>query len=162
MNSWNGVQRPRTFTEVRTGSSDIGSTAAVTPNVRRRSSIAAVSVAPAARRRARARQIARSSSPSLNQTSSPSRRSASITRERVAAQAPAALVDPVREPERDQVRVGRDVTAVDLDVVARVGDDDELGADDVEHAAGELRPAGAAGDDDHGPARMRCGHGAGP
>ena len=42
--------------------------------------------------------------------------------ERVAGEPPAALVDPVGEPERDEVRVGRDVRAVDLDVVARVGD----------------------------------------
>ena len=73
--------------------------------------------------------------------------------ERVVAQAPAALVDAVGEPERAQVRVGGDVGAVDLDVVGRVGDDDEVVADDVEHAAGELGAAGAAGEDDD-----RAGH----
>ena len=60
--------------------------------------------------------------------------------ERVAVEAPAALVDPVGEPERHEVRVGRDVRAVDLDVVAGVRDHDELvRLDDVEHPAGELR-----------------------
>ncbi len=49
--------------------------------------------------------------------------------EGVAGQSPAALVDPVGEPERDQVGVGRDVGAVDLDVVAGVGDHDELARD---------------------------------
>ena len=53
----------------------------------------------------------------------------------VPREAPAALVDQVREPERDQVRVGGHVGVVDLDVVAGVGDHDEVvGADDVEHA----------------------------
>ena len=65
------------------------------------------------------------------------------------AQAPAALVDQVGEPEGHEVGVGRDVRAVDLDVVAGVGDHDEaLGADDVEHPARELRAAGAAGEHD--------------
>ena len=41
-------------------------------------------------------------------------------------EAPAALVDPVGQPERDEVRVGGDVGAVDLDVVAGVGDHDEV------------------------------------
>ena len=69
-------------------------------------------------------------------------------RERVAAQAPAALVDAVGEPERDEVGVGRDVGAVDLEVVTGVGDDHEVVADAVEHAAGELRAAGPAGEHD--------------
>ena len=43
-------------------------------------------------------------------------------RKAVVAQAPAALVDLVGQPEGDQVGVGRDVRAVDLDVVAGVGD----------------------------------------
>ena len=147
----------RDLIRVRTGSSLIGSTRAGTPNARRRSSAAAVAVAPAASRRARARHTARSWSPRLNHTSSPSARSASITRERVVAQPPAALVDAVGEPERDEVGVGRDVTAVDLDVVARVGDHDEVLADDVEHPAGELGPAGPAGEHDD-----RSGHRRGP
>ncbi len=63
------------------------------------------------------------------------------------AQPPAALVDPVGQPERHQVGIGRDVGAVDLDVVAGVGDHHQLvGADHVEHAAGELGAAGAAGE----------------
>ena len=47
-------------------------------------------------------------------------------RERVAREAPAALVDAVGEPEGHEVRVGGDVAAVDLDVVAGVGDHDEV------------------------------------
>src|SRR5207237_336976 len=43
-------------------------------------------------------------------------------RERVSPEAPAAVIDPVREPERDQVGVGRNVGAVDLEVVAGVSD----------------------------------------
>ena len=71
--------------------------------------------------------------------------------EGVAAQAPAALVDAVGQPERAQVGVGADVGAVDLDVVGGVGHDHELVADHVEHPAGELGAAGPAGeDDDHG------------
>ena len=70
--------------------------------------------------------------------------------EAVGCQAPAALVDPVGQPERDEVRVGGDVGAVDLDVVAGVGDHDEPLTDDVEHPAGELGAAGAAGQDHDG------------
>src|SRR6185295_1556983 len=69
--------------------------------------------------------------------------------ERVAGEAPAALVDQVREPERDEVGVRRDVGAVDLDVVAGVGDHRELVADDVEQPAGELRAAGTAREQDY-------------
>ena len=96
----------------------------------------------------RSRQISRSSSPRLNQTSSPRARSRSM----------AWNVSPSRPQPRasmrsasqnsDQVRVGGDVGAVDLDVVAGVGHDDQLVADDVEHPARELRAAGAAGEDD--------------
>ena len=68
-------------------------------------------------------------------------------REGVAAQPPSALVDAVGEPEADEVGVGRDVGAVDVDVVAGVRDHHELlGRDDVEHAARELRAAGPAGE----------------
>ena len=66
------------------------------------------------------------------------------------AQAPAALVDLVGEPVGHEVRVGGDVDAVDLDVVAGVRDHDEVVADLVEHPARELRPAGAAGEDHDG------------
>ena len=73
--------------------------------------------------------------------------------EGVAGDAPAALVDPIGEPERDQVGVGRHVRAVDLDVVAGVRDHDELvGSDHVEHAAGELCAASPAGEHDDRPA----------
>ena len=43
-------------------------------------------------------------------------------REGVVAQAPAARVDQVGQPEGDEVRVGGDVRAVDLDVIAGVRD----------------------------------------
>ena len=60
---------------------------------------ASVSVAPSARRCARRRPMARSRSPRLNQTSTPSSRSCVHRVEGVAAQAPAALVDAVGQPE---------------------------------------------------------------
>ena len=67
--------------------------------------------------------------------------------ERVAAQAPAALVDHVREPEAHEIRIGRDMRAVDLDVVARVHDRaHSLRRDDLDHPARELRAAGPAGE----------------
>ncbi len=69
--------------------------------------------------------------------------------EGVAPQAPAALVDAVGQPVEDEVGIGGDVGAVDLDVVGGVGHDDELVADHVEHAAGELGPARPAGQDDY-------------
>ena len=69
-------------------------------------------------------------------------------REGVAAQAPAALVDRVGQPEGHEVGVGRDVRAVDLDVVARVDDRGEtLGAGHVGDPPRELGAAGAAGED---------------
>ena len=68
--------------------------------------------------------------------------------EGVAGQAPAALVDAVGEPEGDEVGVGRDVRAVDLDVVRGVGDDDEL-AGLVEEAARELGSARPAREQDY-------------
>jgi hypothetical protein len=70
--------------------------------------------------------------------------------EGVALQPPASVVDPVGEPERAQVRVRRDVCAVDVDVVAGVGDNDEIVARDVEHAACELRASRAARQHDDG------------
>ena len=71
-------------------------------------------------------------------------------RERVAVDAPAALVDGVGEPERDQVGVRADVRAVDLDVIAGVGDDHQFGPELVQQAAGQLRASGAAGKQDDG------------
>ena len=68
--------------------------------------------------------------------------------EGVAGQAPAALVDAVGEPEGDEVGVGGDVGAVDLDVVGGVGDDDEL-VRLVEQAARELGSAGPAREQDY-------------
>ena len=68
--------------------------------------------------------------------------------EGVAGQAPAALVDAVGEPEGDEVGVGGDVGAVDLDVVGGVGDDDEL-VGLVEQAARELGSAGPAREQDY-------------
>ena len=69
---------------------------------------------------------ARSRSPRLNQTSTPSSRRPSMTANVSPSQAPAALVDPVGQPVGDEVGVGRDVRAVDLDVVAGVGDHDQV------------------------------------
>ena len=71
-------------------------------------------------------------------------------RERVVLDPPAALVDGVGEPERDQVGVGADVRAIDLDVVAGVGDDDQVGPELVQQAAGQLRASGAPGKEDDG------------
>ena len=71
-----------------------------------------------------------------------------MTWKRVAGQAPAALVDAVGEPERDQVGVGGDVGAVDLDVVGGVGDDGQL-VRLVEQAARELGAAGPAREQDY-------------
>ena len=70
-------------------------------------------------------------------------------REGVVAQTPAALVDHTGQPEGDQVGVGRDVRAVDLDVIARVGDHRQpLRAERVGDAPRELRAAGPAGQQD--------------
>jgi hypothetical protein len=49
------------------------------------------------------------------------------------------------------------MATVDLDVVARVGDHDEIVTGDVEHPASELCPAGPAGEHDD-----RSGHRRGP
>ena len=78
--------------------------------------------------------------------------------EGVAVQAPAARVDAVGQPERAQVRVGGDVGAVELDVVARVGHDhDGVLPGGVQHAAGQLGAARAAREDDDG-GRGGAGH----
>src|SRR3954471_4127954 len=94
MNSWKENHSPRAATHVRSASSVGGSTRAGTPSAVRSSSIASVSVAPAASRRARWRHTARSRSPRLNQTSSPSARSASMT----------ANVSPARPQPRASMR----------------------------------------------------------
>ena len=82
--------------------------------------------------------------------------------ERVVLDSPAALlVDLAGQPVGDQVRIRGDVDPRDLDVVGAVGDHRETGAEEVLHAGGELRPAGASGEDDaaldsaHGQARPR-------
>ncbi len=61
--------------------------------------------------------------------------------EAVALETPALCVDPIGQPERDQIGVRRDVGAVDLDVVAGVGDDCQLlGADDVDIPRASFAP----------------------
>ena len=127
------------------------------------SSAISVSGSPAASRRARARHSARSRSPRLNQTSSPSSAQRVHHRERVVGEPPAALVDAVGQPERHEVGVGGDVAAVDLDVVAGVGDHHSVAPATSQQAAGELGAAGAAGEEDHRaaqPRRLHSGHGA--
>ena len=124
MNSWKAHPARRAArTRVRTGSSAIGSTRARTPSAapssRERLGQPRALAQPLARG---AGTIARSRSPRLNQTSTPSSRSASITWN----------VSPRRPQPRSSMRsasqnvhevgVGRDVGAVDLDVVAGVGD----------------------------------------
>jgi hypothetical protein len=71
-------------------------------------------------------------------------------RERVPGQAPAALVDLVGQPEGDEIGVGGDVGAVDLDVIAGIGDDHEFGAELVQQASSQLRASGAPGEQDDG------------
>jgi hypothetical protein len=60
----------------------------------------------------------------------------------VAAQPVAALVDLIGQPVGDEVRIRRDVDAVDLRVVPRVGDDDQVVAL-VDQSPGELGAARA-------------------
>jgi hypothetical protein len=132
-------QRPPVMTRVRTGASLIGSTRAGTPSARRSASAAAVNVAPPARP-ARPRQADRQVPVAEVEPHVLAERAQRRHHlERVVAQSPATRIDAVGEPEGDEVGVGRDVAAVDLDVVARVGDHDQILADDVEHPAGELR-----------------------
>ena len=156
MNSWNGVPAPARLTCVRTGSSHIGSTRAATPS-------AAPGLVDRLGQPARPRPAggrgaahsARSRSPRLNQTSSPSSRRPSMTWKVSPRQAPAALVDAVGEPEGDEVGVGGDVGAVDLDVVGRCWRSRRGRRRHVEQAARELGAAGAAGEqDDHGRSRQ--------
>jgi hypothetical protein len=80
MNSWNVSQPAEPVrTHVRTGSSLIGSTCERTPMASFRRASAAVADTPSASIRARSMHHARSRSPRLNQTSTPSSRRASIT-----------------------------------------------------------------------------------
>ena len=150
MNSCSGHQRPAASTAVLTGWSDIGSTAAATPSARGEPRLGcrlalALTEHPGplqADREITVTEVEPDVDAELPQL---------IHRvEAVVGQAPAALVDPVGQPERDEVRVGGDVGAVDLDVVAGVGDHDELLTGHVEHPAGELGAAGAAGQDHDG------------
>ena len=76
--------------------------------------------------------------------------------EGVVAQAPAAIVDAVGQPVEDEVGVGRDVAAVHLDVIAGVGDHDEIVADLFEQSARQLGASRTARQQNHGGA-----HGAG-
>ena len=165
MNSWNAPQRPRTWIQVRTGSSLIGSTVAGTPSATRTSSAISVSDSPAASRRARARQSAEIAVAEVEPDVLAELPHRLHHRERVVAQSPAALVDPVGQPERDEVGIGGDVAAVDLDVVAGVGDHRRAGAGDVEQPARELGAAGPAGEQDDRaahPPQATSGHGADP
>ena len=68
--------------------------------------------------------------------------------ERVVREPPAALVDRVGEPEGDQIRVGADVRPIDLQIVAGVGDDGEVGAELIQQSASELRASGAPREQD--------------
>ena len=148
MNSWNAPQRPRTLIQVRTGSSLIGSTVAGTPSatphvvgdLRQR----LARREPAGAGEAEAEIAVAEVEPDVL-AELPHRLHHG---EGVVAQAPAALVDPVGQPERDEVGIGGDVGAVDLDVVAGVGDHRELGAGHVQQAARELGAAGPAGEQD--------------
>ena len=149
MNSWNGHQRPPARTCVRTGSSVAGSTRARHAEraprlVDRLGQPRALREPPRAPQAQREVAVAEVEPHVLAELAQPVHHV-----EGVAAQAPAALVDAVGEPERHEVRVGGDVAAVDLDVVARVGDHDEVLADLVEHPARELGAAGAARQDYH-------------
>ena len=126
MNSWSGHHPSWASTRVRTGASLIGSTRARTP-----SAAASVAWASVSRRAAVQRLRARSHADrevavaEVEPDSTPSSRRPSITWNVSPSQAPAAFVDQVRQPERDQVGVRRHVGAVDLDVVAGVGDHDQ-------------------------------------
>ena len=121
MNSWNGHQRPPARTRVRTGVVAHRQHArAGTPSARAQLGAAPRSAArprPAAARALQAHgevAVAEVEPDVVAELAQPVH-----DVERVVAQAPAALVDAVGEPERDEVGVGRDVGAVDLDVVGR-------------------------------------------
>ncbi len=149
MNSWKEHQPAEPVrTHVRTGSSLIGSTRERTPIAPFSRASAAVGERPSASMRARSMHQARSRSPRLNQTSTPSSRSASITAKLSPRRPQPRSSISVGQPEGDEVGVGRDVRAVDLDVVAGVDDRGQtLGAGDVGEPARELGAAGAAGED---------------
>ena len=149
MNSWNERQPAPLRTHVRTGSSLIGSTRARTPIASSRRASAAVGESPSARHPRALQAPGEVAVAEVEPHVAPERAQRVHDRERVLAQAPAALVDQIGQPERDEVRVGGDVRAVDLDVIAGVGDHRQaLGVDHVGHAPRELGAAGAAGEDD--------------
>ncbi len=150
MNSWNASQRPPSFTRVRTGSSDIGSTRASTPTACETSAWPS-RLAPALAHPLGAQQAHRQVAVAQPEPGGPA---GGLERRHhlpaVAGDAPAALVDQVGQPPGHEIRVGRDVHAVDLHVVAGVGDHRQLArAHHVEHPAGELGAARAAGEDDY-------------
>ncbi len=137
---------------MRTGSSHIGSTRAVDPERRGQRGVRlrrGLPVGQAPRALQAPREVAVAEREPRVRRAEVAQRVHDV--ERVAVEAPAALVDRVGEPEAHEVGVGRDGRAVDLDVVAGVDDDDEVVADEVEHAARELGAAGPAGEDDDRP-----------
>ena len=86
-NSWSENQLPSAMTRVRTGLSDIGSTRARTSSAAPMRAWASVRRAPSSSARARSMAMARSRSPRLNHTSTPSSRSPSMT-EKVSSLSP--------------------------------------------------------------------------
>ena len=126
MNSWKPNHSPRARTRVRTGSSVGGSTRAAhaerRPQLRERlGQPRALGQPPRALQADGEVAVAEVEPDVLAELAQRVH-----DREGVVAQAPAALVDAVGEPVEDEVGIGRDVAAVDLDVVAGVGDHDEL------------------------------------
>ena len=120
MNSWNGIQRP--------------SRAHPRADRARRTSAARARRAPSAAPSSASVSVSRAPSPRRSRALDADREvavaevephvDAELAQpvhdgEAVVAQAPAALVDAVGEPERAEVGVGADVGAVDLDVVGR-------------------------------------------
>ena len=150
MNSWKPTHSPRARTCVRTAASLGGSTRAGTPSAaaqlrERVGQPRALAEPPRALEADREVAVAEVEPDVLAE-----RAQGVHHHEGVVAQAPAALVDAVGQPVEDEVGVGRDVAAVDLDVVAGVGDHDELVADLVEQAAGELGATRTARQQNHG------------
>ena len=110
MNSWKSPQRPRASTRVRTGASPIGSTRAADAERAPRARRAPRSAARPRRSRSRPAQPDREVAVAEVEPHVDAELAQPVHHvERVAAQAPAALVDAVGEPERDEVGVGRDV-----------------------------------------------------
>ena len=122
MYSWSGHQRPAWRTRVRTRSSLIGSTRRrhaerLAQAVERLRQPRAVGQPRRALHAHREVAVAEVEPDVLAQLAQPLHHL-----EGVAPQAPAALVDPVGQPVEDEVGIGGDVGAVDLDVVGGVGD----------------------------------------